>query len=155
VVGSFLAWAHVTIFFLGIIQRGVDPKGIDFPEGTMVVVLGSIAFVAGIILVVRRSDAVQHAFWVAVLLCSLSITAFALHDRIDATSQAGRAVSDTVDRLAAHFPGGANERKLEALVPKFSEVTPRYGLYVALGGGVVAATGGIAGLTLSSRKVTV
>ena len=155
VVGSFLAWAHVTIFFLGIIQRGVDPKGIDFPRGTIVLALGALALVGGIVLAAVRSLAVQRGLWVAVFVCGLAVTAFALFDRVDIDAQAGRAVSGTVDRLAARFPGGANERKLEALVPKFTEVVLRYGINVALSGGAVAALGGAVGLALSSRRVGV
>ena len=155
VVGSFLAWAHVTIFFLGIIQRGVDPKGIDFPGGKFVLVLGTITLVAGIILVAGRSGVGQRALCAAAVLCGLGVAAFALVDRVDLAARAGRAVSSTVDRLAAHFPGGANERKLEALVPKFTEVSPRVGVYVALAGGSLAATAGGFGLVVSSRNATV
>src|ERR671931_157257 len=155
IVGSFLAWAHVTIFFLGIIQRGVDPKGIDFPGGKIVLVCGALALAAGIILVAGGSGPMRRALWVAAVLCGLGVAAFGLVDRVDLAARAGRAVSGTVDRLAAHFPGGANQRKLEALVPKFTEVSPRVGVYVSLAGGSLAATAGGVGLVVSSRKAIV
>jgi hypothetical protein len=140
-LGSFLAWAEVSGGGTSVIARGVDDR-----HGYITLVAGLVAVVAGIVM----ATGTRRVLAVLVILAGIVGGGIGLYDALTAKDSV---LDAAAEELAPSFGASAQEVRTvldQAIDAGQFNVSIGIGLYVVIGGGVVALVGGILGLRGSS-----
>ncbi len=131
-VGSILAWGTIGL---------TDVKGVDTPEGKVVLVV-AILVLAGIpAMRVASSGRVRRAIALGTLIASVAAGAIAVWALADRTARIGGvAIDEEAHRIAQET--GLSEDRLKAELERLTIVEVRPGIYVAIAGAVLGAVGG-------------
>lgn len=136
-LGSFLTWAEVTGG-----GTSVTAKGVDGSDGYITLVAGLVAVVAGIMM----ARGTRRVLAVLVILAGIVGGGIGLYDALTAKDSV---LDAAAEELAPTF--GASAQQVRAVLDQAIDagqlsVSISIGLYVVIGGGVVALVGGILGL---------
>jgi hypothetical protein len=137
-LGSFLAWAEVAGGGTSVIAKGVDGS-----DGYITLVAGLVAVVAGIVIVTGTGRVLAA---VLVILAGIVGGGIGLYDALTAKDSV---LDAAAEELAPSFEASAQEVRTvldQAIDAGQLSVSIGIGLYVVIGGGVVALAGGILGL---------
>ena len=145
-VGALLTWATVS---LGPKIEGVETKGIDTPEGKIVLGVAVLVLLSIPVLRMASSSAARRALVAFVLLASLAAGALTAWDILAKDDRLGLPALDEKQREVAEASGLPlpGIKQLQALT--FVDLKP--GIYVALGGAVLGVIGGALGLAWIRR----
>ena len=145
-VGALLTWATVS---LGPRIEGVETKGIDTTEGTIVLGLAVLVLLSIPVLRMASSSGARRALVAFVLLASLAAGALTAWDIVAKDDRLGLPALDEKQREVAEASGLPlpGIKQLQALT--FVDLKP--GIYVALGGAVLGVSGGALGLAWVRR----
>ena len=135
-LGSFLAWAEVSSGY-----ASVTAKGVDGSHGYITLVAGVIAVVAGIMM----ARGARRALAVLVILAGIVGGGIGLYDALTATDSLFDAAVEDLETSGA-TPQQARRVLDQAIDAGQLSVSISVGLYVVIGGGVVALVGGTLGL---------
>jgi hypothetical protein len=136
-LGSFLAWAEVSGG-----GTSVTAKGIDGSDGYITLVAGLVAVVAGILM----ARGTRRVLAVLVILAGIVGGGIGLYDALTAKDSV---LDAAAEELAPSFEVSAQQVRTvldQAIDAGQLSVSISIGLYVVIGGGVVALVGGILGL---------
>jgi len=136
-LGSFLTWAEVTGG-----GTSVTAKGVDGSDGYITLVAGLVAVVAGIMM----ARGTRRVLAVLVILAGIVGGGIGLYDALTAKDSV---LDAAAEELAPTFGASAQEVRAaldQAIDAGQLSVSISIGLYVVIGGGVVALVGGIVGL---------
>jgi hypothetical protein len=136
-LGSFLTWAEVTGG-----GTSVTAKGVDGSDGYITLVAGLVAVVAGIMM----ARGTRRVLAVVVILAGIVGGGIGLYDALTAKDSV---LDAAAEELAPTFGASAQEVRAaldQAIDAGQLSVSISIGLYVVIGGGVVALVGGIVGL---------
>jgi hypothetical protein len=136
-VGSFLAWAEVSGG-----GTSVSAKGVDGSDGYITLVAGLVAVVAGVVM----AKSTRRLLAVLVILAGIVGGGIGLYDALTAKDSV---LDAAAEELAPAFGVSAQEVRTvldQAIDAGQLSVSISIGLYVVIGGGVVALVGGILGL---------
>jgi len=136
-LGSFLAWAEVSGG-----GTSVTAKGVDGSDGYITLVAGLVAVVAGIVM----AKATTRMLAVLVILAGIVGGGLGLYDALTAKDSV---LDAAAEELAPAFGASAQAVRTaldEAIDAGQLSVSISIGLYIVIGGGVVAIAGGILGL---------
>ncbi|HKX34470.1 MAG TPA: hypothetical protein VJP03_03965 [Actinomycetota bacterium] len=136
-LGSFLAWAEVSGG-----GTSVTAKGVDGSDGYITLVAGIVAVVAG--LVIARGTG--RVLAVVMILAGIVGGGIGLYDALTAKDNV---LDAAAEELAPTFGASAQQVRTvldQAIDAGQLSVSISIGLYVVIGGGVVALAGGILGL---------
>jgi uncharacterized membrane protein (TIGR02234 family) len=141
-LGSFLTWAEVTGG-----GTSVTAKGVDGSDGYITLVAGLVAVVAGIMM----ARGTRRVLAVLVILAGIVGGGIGLYDALTAKDSV---LDAAAEELAPTF--GASAQQVRAVLDQAIDadqlsVSISFGLYVVIGGGVVALVGGILGLRDASE----
>jgi hypothetical protein len=136
-LGSFLAWAEVSGG-----GTSVTAKGVDGSDGYITLGAGLVAVVAGIVMAMET----RRVLAVLVILAGIIGGGLGLYDALTAKDSV---LDAAAEELAPAF--GASTQSVrtaldEAIDAGQLSVSISIGLYIVIGGGVVALAGGILGL---------
>ncbi|HET7929572.1 MAG TPA: hypothetical protein VFM40_08485 [Actinomycetota bacterium] len=136
-VGSFLTWAEVTGG-----GTSVTAKGVDGSDGYITLIAGVVAVVAGVMM----ARGTRRVLAVLVILAGLVGGGIGLYDALTAKDSV---LDAAAEELAPTF--GATAQQVRSVLDQAIDagqlsVSVSIGLYVVIGGGVVALVGGILGL---------
>ena len=136
-LGSFLSWAEVTGGGTSVMAKGVDGS-----DGYITLVAGLVAVVAGIMM----ARGTRRVLAVLVILAGIAGGGIGLYDALTAEDSV---LDAAAEELAPTF--GASAQEVRAVLDQAIDVgqlsvSISIGLYVVIGGGVVALVGGILGL---------
>jgi hypothetical protein len=137
-LGSFLAWAEVAGGGTSVIAKGVDGS-----DGYITLVAGLVAVVAGIVIATGTGRVLAA---VLVILAGIVGGGIGLYDALTAKDSV---LDAAAEELAPSFEASAQEVRTvldQAIDAGQLSVSIGIGLYVVIGGGVVALAGGILGL---------
>jgi hypothetical protein len=137
-LGSFLAWAEVAGGGTSVIAKGVDGS-----DGYITLVAGLVAVVAGIVIATGIGRVLAA---VLVILAGIVGGGIGLYDALTAKDSV---LDAAAEELAPSFGASAQEVRTvldQAIDAGQLSVSIGIGLYVVIGGGVVALAGGILGL---------
>lgn len=136
-LGSFLAWAEVSGGGTSVTARGVDDR-----HGYITLVAGLVAVVAGIVM----AKGMRRALAVLVILAGIVGGGIGLYDALTAKDSV---LDAAAEELAPTFGTSAQQVRTvldQAIDAGEFSVSIGIGLYVVIGGGVVALVGGMLGL---------
>jgi FtsH-binding integral membrane protein len=136
-LGSFLAWAEVAGGGTSVTAKGVDDR-----HGYITLVAGLVAVVAGIVM----ARGTRRALAVLVILAGIVGGGIGLYDALTAKDSV---LDAAAEELAPTFGVSAQQMRTvldQAIDAGQFSVSISIGLYVVIGGGVVALVGGILGL---------
>jgi hypothetical protein len=136
-LGSFLAWAEVSGG-----GTSVTAKGVDGSDGYITLVAGLVAVVAGVVM----AKSTRRLLAVLVILAGIVGGGIGLYDALTAKDSV---LDAAAEELAPAFGVSAQQVRTvldQAIDAGQLSVSISIGLYVAIGGGVVALVGGILGL---------
>lgn len=136
-LGSFLTWAEVTGG-----GTSVTAKGVDGSDGYITLFAGLVAVVAGIMM----ARGTRRVLAVLVILAGIVGGGIGLYDALTAKDSV---LDAAAEELAPTFGASAQEVRAaldQAIDAGQLSVSISIGLYVVIGGGVVALVGGIVGL---------
>jgi hypothetical protein len=136
-LGSFLSWAEVTGGGTSVMAKGVDGS-----DGYITLVAGLVAVVAGIMM----ARGTRRVLAVLVILAGIVGGGIGLYDALTAKDSV---LDAAAEELAPTFGASAQEVRAaldQAIDAGQLSVSISIGLYVVIGGGVVALVGGIVGL---------
>ena len=136
-LGSFLTWAEVTGG-----GTSVTAKGVDGSDGYITLVAGLVAVVAGIMM----ARGTRRVLAVLVILAGILGGGIGLYDALTAKDSV---LDAAAEELATTFGASAQEVRTvldQAIDAGQLSVSISIGLYVVIGGGLVALAGGILGL---------
>ena len=142
VLGSLLTWAEVTGG-----GTSVTAKGVDGSDGYITLVAGLVAVVAGIMM----ARGTGRVLAVLVILAGIVGGGIGLYDALTAKDSV---IDEEAEELAPTFGASAQQVRTvldQAIYAGQLSVSISIGLYVVIGGGVVALAGGILGLRGSSE----
>jgi hypothetical protein len=136
-LGSFLAWAEVSGGGTSVTARGVDGS-----DGYVTLVAGLVAVVAGIVM----ARGTKRMLAVLVIIAGIVGGGIGLFDALTAKDSV---LDAAAEELAAS--DGASAQQVRTVLDQAIDagqlsVSISLGLYVVIGGGVVALAGGILGL---------
>jgi len=136
-LGSFLAWAEVSGG-----GTSVTAKGVNGSDGYVTLVAGLVAMVAGIVM----AKGTKRVLAFVVILAGIVGGGIGLYDALTAKDSV---LDAAAEELAPTF--GASAQEVRAVLDQAIDagqlsVSISIGLYVVIGGGVVALVGGILGL---------
>jgi len=136
-LGSFLAWAEVSGG-----GTSVTAKGVNGSDGYVTLVAGLVALVAGILM----AKGTKRVLAVVVILAGIVGGGIGLYDALTAKDSV---LDAAAEELAPTF--GASAQQVRTVLDQAIEagqlnISISIGLYVVIGGGVVALAGGILGL---------
>jgi hypothetical protein len=143
-LGSFLAWAEVAGGGTSVIAKGVDGS-----DGYITLVAGLVAVVAGIVIATGTGRVLAA---VLVILAGIVGGGIGLYDALTAKDSV---LDAAAEELAPSFEASAQEVRTvldQAIDAGQLSVSIGIGLYVVIGGGVVALAGGILGLRGSGES---
>jgi hypothetical protein len=143
-LGSFLAWAEVSGG-----GTSVTAKGVDGSDGYITLVAGLVAVVAGIVIATGTGRVLAA---VLVILAGIVGGGIGLYDALTAKDSV---LDAAAEELAPSFEASAQEVRTvldQAIDAGQLSVSIGIGLYVVIGGGVVALAGGILGLRGSGES---
>jgi hypothetical protein len=144
VVGSFLAWAEVSGGGTSVIAKGIDDR-----HGYITLVAGIVAVVAGIVMAMGTTRVLA----VLVILAGIIGGGIGLYNALTAKDSV---LDAAAEELAPSFGASAQEVRTaldEVIDAGQLSVSIGVGLYVVIGGGVVALAGGILGLRSGEQAV--
>ena len=135
--GSFLAWAEVSGG-----GTSVTAKGVDGSDGYITLVAGLVAVVAGVVM----AKSTRRLLAVLVILAGIVGGGIGLYDALTAKDSV---LDAAAEELAPAF--GVSAQQVRTVLDQAIDagqlgVSISIGLYVVIGGGVVALVGGILGL---------
>ena len=136
-LGSFLAWAEVSGG-----GRSVTAKGLDGSDGYITLGAGLVAVVAGIVM----AKETRRALAVLAILAGIVGGGLGLYDALTAKDSV---LDAAAEELAPAFGASAQAVRTaldQAIDAGQLSVSISIGLYIVIGGGVVALAGGILGL---------
>jgi hypothetical protein len=136
-LGSFLAWAEVSGG-----GTSVTAKGVDGSDGYITLVAGIVAVVAGVVI----ARGTGRVLAVAMILAGIVGGGIGLYDALTAKDNV---LDAAAEELAPTFGVSAQQVRTvldQAIDAGQLSVSISIGLYVVIGGGVVALAGGILGL---------
>lgn len=136
-LGSFLAWAEVSGG-----GRSVTAKGLDGSDGYITLGAGLVAVVAGIVMAIET----RRVLAVLTILAGIVGGGLGLYDALTAKDSV---LDAAAEELAPAFEASAQAVRIaldQAIDAGQLSVSISIGLYVVIGGGVVALAGGILGL---------
>jgi hypothetical protein len=136
-LGSFLAWAEVSGG-----GTSVTAKGVDGSDGYITLVAGLVAVVAGVVI----ARGTGRVLAVAMILAGIVGGGIGLYDALTAKDNV---LDAAAEELAPTFGVSAQQVRTvldQAIDAGQLSVSISIGLYVVIGGGVVALAGGILGL---------
>jgi hypothetical protein len=136
-LGSFLAWAEVSGGGTSVSARGVDGS-----DGYVTLVMGLVAVVAGIVM----ARGTKRMLAVLMIIAGIVGGGIGLYDALTAKDSV---LDAAAEELAPDFGASAQEVRTvldQAIDAGQLSVSISAGLYVVIGGGVVALAGGILGL---------
>jgi hypothetical protein len=136
-LGSFLAWAEVSGG-----GTSVTAKGVDGSDGYITLVAGLVAIAAGIVM----TKGSRRVLAVLVILAGIVGGGIGLYDALTAKDSV---LDAAAEELAPAFGVSAQQVRTvldQAIDAGQLSVSISIGLYVVIGGGVVALVGGILGL---------
>jgi hypothetical protein len=136
-LGSFLAWAEVSGGGTSVTAKGVDDR-----HGYITLVAGVVAVVAGTMM----AKGTRRALAVLVILAGIVGGGIGLYDALTAKDSV---LDAAAEELAPTFGASAQQVRTvldQAIDAGEFSVSIGIGLYVVIGGGVVALVGGILGL---------
>jgi hypothetical protein len=136
-LGSFLAWAEVSGGGTSVSARGVDGS-----DGYVTLVAGLVAVVAGIVM----ARGTKRMLAVLMIIAGIVGGGIGLYDAMTAKDSV---LDAAAEELAPDFGASAQEVRTvldQAIDAGQLSVSISAGLYVVIGGGVVALAGGILGL---------
>ena len=136
-LGSFLAWAEVSGG-----GTSVTAKGVNGSDGYVTLVAGLVALVAGILM----AKGTKRVLAVVVILAGIVGGGIGLYDALTAKDSV---LDAAAEELAPTF--GASAQQVRTVLDQAIEagqlnISISIGLYVVIGGGIVALAGGILGL---------
>ena len=136
-LGSFLAWAEVSGG-----GTSVTAKGVDGSDGYITLVAGLVAVVAGVVM----AKSTRRLLAVLVILAGIVGGGIGLYDALTAKDSV---LDAAAEELAPAF--GVSAQQVRTVLDQAIDagqlgVSISIGLYVVIGGGVVALVGGILGL---------
>ena len=136
-VGSFLAWAEVSGG-----GTSVTAKGVDGSDGYITLGAGLVAVVAGIVMAMET----RRVLAVLAILAGIVGGGLGLYDALTAKDSV---LDAAAEELAPAF--GASAQAVRTALDQAIEagqlsVSISIGLYIVIGGGVVALAGGVLGL---------
>jgi hypothetical protein len=137
-LGSFLAWAEVSGG-----GTSVTAKGVDGSDGYITLVAGLVAVVAGGVVIARGT---RRVLAVLMILAGIVGGGIGLYDALTAKDNV---LDAAAEELAPTFGASAEQVRTaldQAIDAGQLSVSISIGLYVVIGGGVVALAGGIIGL---------
>jgi uncharacterized membrane protein (TIGR02234 family) len=143
-LGSFLTWAEVSGG-----GTSVTAKGVDGSDGYITLVAGLVAIVAGIMM----ARGTRRVLAVLVILAGIVGGGIGLYDALTAKDSV---LDAAAEELAPTFGVSAQEVRAaldQAIDAGQLSVSINIGLYVVIGGGVVAVVGGILGLRDAGEHV--
>jgi len=136
-LGSFLAWAEVSGG-----GTSVTAKGVDGSDGYITLVAGLVAVVAGVVI----ARGTRRVLAVLMILAGIVGGGIGLYDALTAKDNV---LDAAAEELAPTFGASAQEVRTaldQAIDAGQLSVSISIGLYVVIGGGVLALAGGILGL---------
>ena len=136
-LGSFLAWAEVSGG-----GTSVTAKGVDGSDGYITLVAGIVAVVAGVVI----ARGTRRVLAVVMILAGIVGGGIGLYDALTAKDNV---LDAAAEELAPTFGASAQQVRTvldQAIDAGQLSVSISIGLYVVIGGGVVALAGGILGL---------
>jgi hypothetical protein len=136
-LGSFLAWAEVSGG-----GTSVTAKGVNGSDGYVTLVAGLVALVAGIVM----AKGTKRVLAVVVILAGIVGGGIGLYDALTAKDSV---LDAAAEELAPTFGASAQQVRTvldQAIDAGQLNISISIGLYVVIGGGVVALAGGILGL---------
>jgi len=136
-LGSFLAWAEVSGG-----GTSVTAKGVDGSDGYITLVAGLVAVVAGVVI----ARGTRRVLAVLMILAGIVGGGIGLYDALTAKDNV---LDAAAEELAPTFGVSAQEVRTaldQAIDAGQLSVSISIGLYVVIGGGVVALAGGTLGL---------
>ncbi len=142
-VGSFLTWAEVTGG-----GTSVTAKGVDGSDGYITLIAGVVAIVAGMMM----ARATRRVLAVLVILAGIVGGGIGLYDALTAKDSV---LDAAAEELAPTFGASAEQVRTvldQAIDAGQLSVSISIGLYVVIGGGVVALVGGILGLRYAGER---
>jgi hypothetical protein len=147
-LGSLLTWATAA---LGPKIPGVDTKGVDTPEGKVVLALGVAILLAIVALRLSTSPNVRRAIAVGVIVASLAAGALTLWDLIAKEHRLGLPAAS---KEAALIAGQTDlpENVLRAKLERLTFVSLKPGIYLPLAGAALGVLGGALGLAWVGRE---
>jgi hypothetical protein len=137
-LGSFLAWAEVSGG-----GTSVTAKGVDGSDGYITLVAGLVAVVAGGVVIARGT---RRVLAVLMILAGIVGGGIGLYDALTAKDSV---LDAAAEELAPTFGASAQQVRTvldQAIDAGQLSVSISIGVYVVIGGGVVALAGGILGL---------
>jgi len=143
-LGSFLTWAEVSGG-----GTSVTAKGVDGLDGYITLVAGLVAIVAGVMM----ARGTRRVLAVLVILAGIVGGGIGLYDALTAKDSV---LDAAAEELAPTFGASAQEVRAaldQAIDAGQLSVSISIGLYVVIGGGVVAVVGGILGLRDAGEHV--
>jgi hypothetical protein len=147
-LGSLLTWATSS---LGPKIQGVDTKGIDTPEGKVVLAIGVAILLAIVALRMSTSAGVRRAIAIAVIVGSLvaaGLTAWDIAAKDDRLGLPAASNEAAIIARQTHLPEDVLREQLE----KFAFVSLKPGIYLPLAGAVLGVVGGALGLAWAGRE---
>lgn len=144
-IGSFLSWAQVSGG-----GTSVSAKGIDGSDGYITLVAGIIALGAGVAMMKQT----KRVLAVLVLLAGLIGGAVGLYDALTAKDSVLDAAAEEI------APGlGASAEEVRTLLDQAIDsgelsISISIGLYIVIGGGILALVGGIMSMRGGSEAAT-
>lgn len=136
-LGSFLAWAEVSGG-----GTSATAKGVDGSDGYITLVAGLVAVVAGVVI----ARGTRRVLAVLIILAGIVGGGIGLYDALTAKDNV---LDAAAEELAPTFEASAQQVRTvldQAIDAGQLSVSISIGLYVVIGGGVVALAGGILGL---------
>jgi hypothetical protein len=136
-LGSFLAWAEVSGG-----GTSVTAKGVDGSDGYITLGAGLVAVVAGIVMAMET----RRVLAVLVILAGIVGGGLGLYDALTAKDSV---LDAAAEELAPAFGASAQAVRIaldQAIDAGQLSVSISIGLYIVIGGGIVALAGGILGL---------
>jgi hypothetical protein len=136
-LGSFLAWAEVSGG-----GTSVTAKGVDGSDGYITLGAGLVALVAGIVMAMET----RRVLAVLVILAGIVGGGLGLYDALTAKDSV---LDAAAEELAPAFGASAQAVRIaldQAIDAGQLSVSISIGLYIVIGGGIVALAGGILGL---------
>ena len=136
-LGSFLAWAEVSGG-----GTSVTAKGVDGSDGYITLVAGLVAVAAGVVM----ARGTRRVLAVLMILAGIVGGGLGLYDALTAKDSV---LDAAAEELAPAFEVSVQQVRTvldQAIDARELSVSISVGLYVVIGGGIVALVGGILGL---------